>query len=509
MHIAPPRHPRLLLLTIFLLTATEYLQSGMIAFGAGPIMGEIGAAPEEFSLISAMYACVAVAVIAKQRWLAERLGWRRFVLCSLAIFICGAGLCATSDTTWQFMAGRIVMAMGGGTFMTSSRLLVNLFPPSPSRFTGIKFFATALALGSSSGPFLASVAVSHDGWQWIFVLLIGLAILIGMLALVCLPGEVPHHELRTQSHPFMLMALVAGTFFVLYAFQRSYYDFYSDLPMLLAAGLLGLLALGYFVRGMHAGERPLLHLRELRNKRYWAGVSLFTFCYTLMGATNYMLPAVLQRGLGFAWEAIGPIQATGLAATVLTWAVMSFVVPKRPAAKQYYLVGFLSLAVFGWRVSSLSPQADLWTDFVPALACYGVFVMLVLATTAMHTFREVQHHETVFSHAQQLKNMLAQFGSSLGIALATTGLQGRTAAHYTALNGRFVAGDPAYGQALHTLTESLAQHGAAQPAAMASASLAQALGQQATLLAGLDYFWLVGFVGLVGAAVMLGQRVLK
>ena len=62
MHMPPPRHPRLLLLTIFLLTATEYLQSGMIAFGAGPIMGEIGAAPEEFSLASAIYACVAVAV---------------------------------------------------------------------------------------------------------------------------------------------------------------------------------------------------------------------------------------------------------------------------------------------------------------------------------------------------------------------------------------------------------------------------------------------------------------
>jgi DHA2 family multidrug resistance protein len=509
MHIAPPRHPRLLLLTIFLLTATEYLQSGMIAFGAGPIMGEIGAAPEEFSLISAMYACVAVGVIAKQRWLAERLGWRRFVLCSLVIFVCGAGICGTSDTTAQFMLGRIVMALGGGTFMTSSRLLVNLFPPSPSRFTGIKFFATALAVGSSSGPFLASFAVSHDGWQWIFGLLIGLAILIGMLALVCLPAEVPPHELRTESHPVLLMALVAGTFFVLYAFQRSYYDFYSDVPMLLAAGVLGLMALGYFVRGMHAGERPLLHLRELRNTRYLTGVGLFTFCYTLMGATNYMLPAVLQRGLGFAWETIGPIQATGLAATVLTWAVMSFVVPKRPAAKQYYVVGFLALAMFGWRISSLSPQADLWTDVVPALACYGVFVMLVLATTAMHTFREVQHHETVFSHAQQLKNMLAQFGSSLGIALATAGLQGRAAAHYTALNGRFMAGDPAYGQALQAMTESFALHGAAQPGALASASLAQSLGQQATLLAGLDYFWIVVYIGSAGAAVMLAQRALK
>lgn len=509
MHLSTPRHPRLLLLTIFLLTATEYLQSGMIAFGAGPIMGEIGAAPEEFSLISAIYACVAVAVICKQRWLAERLGWRRFVLCSLAIFACGAAICASSGSTWQFLAGRVVMALGGGTFMTSSRLLVNLIPPSPARFTGIKAFATALAVGSASGPFLSSVAVSHDGWQWIFWMLIGLAIVTAVVAARCLPGEVPPHELRTQSHPVLLMALIAGTFFVLYAFQRSYYDFYSDAGLPLAAAALGVLALGYFVRAMHAGERPLLHIRELRNARYWSGVALFTFCYALMGATNYMLPAVLQRGLGFAWEAIGPAQATGLAATVLTWAVMSKLVPKRPAAKQYYLVGFLALAIFGWRVASLSPQANLWTDFVPALACYGVFVMLVLATTAVHTFREVQHHETVFSHAQQVKNMLAQFGSSFGIAVATAALQGRTAAHYGALNERFVAGDPAYGHALQTLTELLAQHGAAQPAAVATASLAQMLGQQATLLAGLDYFWVVGLVGVAGAGVMLAQRVLK
>jgi hypothetical protein len=35
------------------------------------------------------------------------------------------------------------------------------------------------------------------------------------------------------------------------------------------------------------------------------------------------------------------------------------------------------------------------------------------------------------------------------------------------------------------------------------------LGQQATLLAGLDYFRVIGFVGLTGAVVMLVQRVLR
>jgi MFS family permease len=509
MHIDPPRHPRLLLFTIFLLTAIEYLQSGMIAFGAGPIMGEIGAAPEEFSLVSATYACVAVAVICKQRWMVERLGWRRYVLCSLAVFACGAVICAASSGTSQFLAGRIVMALGGGGLMNSSRVLVNLFPPSPARFTGIKFFATALAVGSSAGPWLASLAVSHDGWQWIFFILVGLALVAAILAALALPAEVPPHEMRTQSHPVLLMALIAGTFFVLYALQRSYYDFYGDLTMLAAAAALGILAIGSFVHAMHRAQRPLLDLPNLRNRRYWTGVTLFTCCYALMGATNYMLPAVLQRGLGFAWEAIGPVQAAGLAATILTWAVASLIMPKRPAAKKFYLVGFLALAAFGWQVRSLTPQASLWSDFVPALACYGVFVMLVLSTTALHTFREVQHHETVFSHAQQVKNMLAQFGSALGIAAATAGLQAGIATHYTALNVRFTAGDPAYAHALQAATETLRQGGAPQPAAAAAASLAQALGQQATLLAGLDYFTLVAAIGVIGAVVMLAQRTLR
>ena len=504
-----PRYPQLLLFTIFLLTSIEYLQSGMIAFGSGPIMGEIGAAPEEFSLISATYASVAIAAIAKQRWFAERLGVRRFILLSLALFVIGAAICGSASTYLQFMAGRVCMAMGGGTLMTSSRLLVNLFPPSPQRFTGIKYFASALAVGSASAPWLSSVAISHDSWRWIFGALIVLALVVALLARICLPAETPARELRSQSHPVLLMVLMAGSFCLLYALQRSWYDFYGDATMLAGAGLIGLLALGYFVRAMHHHERVLLNVKALHNKRYWSGVALFTFCYILMAATSYTLPALLQRGLGFPWEAIGRVQAVGLGGTVASWIVLSFVLPKRPAAKKYYLIGFVALMVFGWNMAHLSPSADLWTDFVPALACYGMFMMFVLATTAMHTFREVSHHESVFSHAQQLKNMLAQFGGSVGISLATILMQTRTAMHSTSLNAHFVHGDPVYEQSLQQLTGAYAAAGAANPAALAGAGLAQMLTQQATLLASLDYFWIVAGIGFVGANLMLVQRVLK
>ena len=90
--------PFALLSTILLLTLLEFLQSGMIAFAAGPIMGEIGASPEEFSLTTVAYAAVAISTISKQRWLVERLGWRNFVLASLGLFILGSAICATSDS---------------------------------------------------------------------------------------------------------------------------------------------------------------------------------------------------------------------------------------------------------------------------------------------------------------------------------------------------------------------------------------------------------------------------
>ena len=69
-----------LLATVCLLCGLEFLQTGMIAFASVPIRGEIDASPEEYSLVAALYACVAVVVIAKQRWLTERLGWRNYMI---------------------------------------------------------------------------------------------------------------------------------------------------------------------------------------------------------------------------------------------------------------------------------------------------------------------------------------------------------------------------------------------------------------------------------------------
>lgn len=503
------RYPALLS-TIALMCALDFLQSGMIAFASVPIRGEIDASPEEYSLIAALYACVAVVVIAKQRWLTERLGWRNYILGSITIFIAGAALCGSSHSYYSFAAGRIVMALGGAAFMTTSRILVNQIPPGPGRFVGIKVFAVGLALGMASAPLLASLAVSEDSWQSIFSILVAVALAVAALAIRCVPREAPPAEALSRTSAGRLLLLACSSFFLLYMLQRSYYQFYDDALITLISVTLGVIALYTYFHVEHRHEQPLLRVRELLTPRYTLGVALFSFSYLLLGANNYVLPLYLQSGLGYTWETVGQTQSLGLIGALLTWLVMAKVLPKSPVPKKFLVLGFLALAGAAWILSSLSPVVQISLHVLPALALNGSFVMLVLATTAMQTFRDFGSEEALFTHAQQVKNMIAQVATASGTALATIFLQWRSTVHYGSIHVRMTPGDAVYAEQLQHLTDYFsATHEAGSAGKMALAQLAQSVSQQSSLLAGIDYFWIVTWIALAAMLTSLVQKVFK
>ncbi len=506
----PPRHPReaTLLVNIFLLSAIEFLQSGMITFAAGPISGEIGAAPEEFTLSTILYAAIAIAAISKQRWLIERIGWRSFLQAAVVLFVIGAAICATSTSFPQYLLGRAVMALGGGPFLTSARVMVNLLPPNPRRFRGILAYAGALTVGVGSSPWLAALAVSHDRWPLIFALVAGLAIVAGLLASMVLPTAITPVEQRSRAHPWQTLVMTAGAFLSLYALLRASYDFHADrLPLVLAI-IAGAAALLYFGHHQYHHQQPLLVMKRLHNARYVAGMATFTLGYMLLGANNYMLPLLMQGGLGFPWQTVGMVQSAGLIIALPTFAIMATVLKKNQSAKKFYVAGFVLLMLSGLLLSRLNVEAALWTDVWPGIALFGAFITPVMVTTALHSFMDLQGDEVAFANGQQLKNMLSQFGVALGIALAALGQQWRGSVHLSALVERFHAEDPVFsGLAAQLSGQFAASYGQQAPMA-AIATLAQQLNQQAILLSSFDYFGFLVAVGLAGVLLMLAQRVL-
>ncbi|MDH1705890.1 hypothetical protein N5E04_08245 [Acinetobacter johnsonii] len=241
--------------------------------------------------------------------------------------------------------------------------------------------------------------------------------------------------------------------------------------------------------------------------RYIAGVSLFSFSYLILGANNYVLPLFLQTGLGYSWESIGKLMSIGLLATLITWLLMLKILPHYPAPKKFFVAGFFSLATFGWLLSSITPSANIWLHILPALALNGCFIMLVLATTAMQTFRDVAHEDALFAHAQQVKNMLGQIAMAIGTSIATIFMQWRSTEHYGSLHIRFNNQDPIFTTQLEKLSQFFAlSHESSQAVKMAMAIQSQLINQQASLMASIEYFWIVIWIALLALIVSLLQR---
>lgn len=468
---------------------SDFLQTGIVAFSAAPIMGDLGAGPEEYSLIATLYAVVAIGMISMHRWLVEQLGWRRVTIGAGTLLALGALVCAHSASLRGFGLGRMLMALGCSSFMTAGRVLVNHIPASPRRFTGVKFFAAGLAWGGVAGPVVASTALAVSDWRAGFLALTAPAALIAALAAWTLDNRRPAMHAASQPHPTGLLLLIGGSFLLLHALQRTGFDFFVDATGLYAALALGLPALWVFMRIDARRARPLIRFRELAHPRYLIGLAVFGICYTVLGANNMMLPVLLQRALGLPLELIGRYLGLGALAGVVSWIVLSRLLPRNQGPMRYYLVGFGALLFCGWQLSGLGESAHVAHSVLPALLCNGAFTIVVLSTTAMQTFQSVQHDEATFSHANQVKNMLAQFGVAAGIALATLCMQWRSTVRYARLAESLSSANTALQPALEQLGRHFAEtFDAAAAPQLALADVAQRIAQEATFMAAIDYF---------------------
>ena len=488
------------------LPLTDFLQTGVVAFNAAPILGDIGASPEEYSLVATLYAVVAIGTIFNHRWLVERLGWRTVMVGCCALFAIGALGCARSSSLAAFAGSRMLMAMGASSFLTASRVLVNHIPPSPRRFLAIRFLASGIAWGAVLGPLVASLAWTHGSWRLAFYSVLVPAAVLGALSWRVLPSD---REGGTSRPPFLpLLVLLGGSFLMLYGLQRANFSFFAASTALAWSASLALLMLALAVWLSLREATPTLAFGKLAQVRYLVGLSIFMLCYVVLGANNTTVP-ILLRGLQLPLETVDRTIAWGALGGVMAWIAMARLLPRSQGPTRYYLASFSLLGLGGLLISRLSESAHPVHDVVPGLLANGAFIICALSTTALQTFQTLQYDDAVLSNGNQVKNMLSQIGVALGVTLATLCLQWRGALHQTHLAESTASTNPALQQTLDSLGAAFASAGDPTTAARLSlAQLGSTLTQEASLLAALDYFWALTRFSLVVLGLVLLEHVI-
>lgn len=412
------------LLALAAVTSVEFLENGLVLFGAGPIMAGAGVSASAFALVYAAYGAAAVFMLYKHQWLVERLGYRRFVALSLLVFGLGSGVCATSPadgSVLQLALGRLLQGLGGSTFFVAGRMLINELPPE-RRFQGLLTFVCALLGGTALAPLLAAALLGLGGWRALFWFGLVWAVLVAWAARGCLPAQrsAPHE--RSQEHWGWLLVVLAGVCGLQWVIQQIPVLQAGDVSgRWLAVAGLSTAGLSLFAWRQWGRERPLINYRGLVQRRYLVGLVFYALGYFLAGAMGLLLPWMLHQELGFSLLATALWTSLGLCSSVGMALVHIFAARRWPRHQGFMLSGVLLQALACLLLSQVQGggQGPSWSALALGLGTVlsGLSLPLFIGPVAQGTFLELP--EAVFSHGYQVKNIVRQLSLSFSVALVT------------------------------------------------------------------------------------------
>jgi EmrB/QacA subfamily drug resistance transporter len=387
------------------------------AFGTNPI---------HLKLCLTAYIMALAVFVPASGWAADRWGARRVFMCAMAVFLAGSVLCALSHSLTELVGARILQGAGGAMMTPVGRIIVVGSQPREQLVRAMIWLTTPAMLGPIVGPPLSGFILSVATWPWIFYINVP----VGIAGMIAVLRFVPHkrqpHPGRFDSLGFLLAATAISA--VMIGAESIGVDLLPGWAQFTAWAVALAAGWGYLRHAKHR-ERPVLDLKLLKVRTFRVNQTGGSLLRMTLGATPFLLPLLLQFGLG--WS---PLKA-GLV-------TMSTAVGSMSArfGAQFFLrrFGFRTMLI----ATSLMGGAVIITpgffrDSTPIVVIVGMLALggflrsNHLTSTGTLAFADIPNRQV--SQASSLTSVVQQMAQAFGITVA--GLMLRVSQQLTGPHG--------------------------------------------------------------------------
>lgn len=401
------------------ITCIEIFETGLIMFASGQIMAGVGLSPEDFAMSYTLYGVASIFMLYKHKWFVERLGYRNFVLLSLLFFAVGSIICAISKDILLFVVGRILVGVGGATFFTAGRIMINDLPVE-HRFNAIIWFVLSFLGFITIAPILAAILLRFFDYSAIFWICIPLCLIIAVIAYPCLNNTITPEKQRSQDTWGWLIWFVLALCGVQYTIHEIPAEINSPHGQTFFIAIASIICLILFTLDEWKKELPVIDYKSLFHARYIFGLLLYFFGYFISGALAFLLPILFKEALGLSLLTTSLVLSLSFFMTLIG-ALAHIYLTKRGFKQRPFLFIGVILFFAGCIMFSQTPKLYNWEWLLIAVFCSGLGCAIYMGPVAFGTFTEVK--ENAFSHSYQVKNIVRQLGFSTSIAMATAVLQ--------------------------------------------------------------------------------------
>src|SRR5215468_10368805 len=154
-----------IVVVVSLAACMEFLTNYSIGVALSDIGGDLSASFDEASWILTTYTTCFLVGLVLSSWLSARIGYRRYMMGAVAIFMTSSVCCGLSHTLSQMLVFRGVMGFAGGTFLVRGQAAINLTATGKARQTALVGFAlVVVAFARTFGPVIGGSLTEWHSW---------------------------------------------------------------------------------------------------------------------------------------------------------------------------------------------------------------------------------------------------------------------------------------------------------------------------------------------------------
>ncbi len=459
------------------------------------IAGNLSASTDEATWVLTSYLVSNAIMLPATNWITRRIGRKRLLMFSILLFTGASMLCGAAISMPMLIVARILQGVGGGGMQPLAQSILLESFPSGQHGKAMAVYGTGIVVAPVIGPTLGGWITDSYSWRWIFYINLPVGVLALFLAATFIEDP-PYVRAKIRESVdalgFAFMALWLGTLqLVLDKGQES--DWFGALWIRLTVAVSIVALIAFIARELHCRE-PIVHLSILLDRNFATGTLIAGLYGFILYSSTALLPLFLQTLLGYpALDSGLAVSPRGLGSMLSM--LIAGALANRIDARHMLTFGFIVLGASTIMLGQVNLEISMLTVAVPNFfnGFAGGFIFVPLTTMTMSRLRKQE-----MGNAAGIYNLVRNIGGSIGIAAATTLLVRRAQVHQNFLAAGFSASDAASGM-VRGLQASLYTSGTSFYDAHQKAlgALYGLLQQQASLLAYVDNFRILGFLSFV------------
>jgi DHA2 family multidrug resistance protein len=288
---------RFVVIAVTLAASMEFLTNYAIGVALPDIQGDLAASFDEGSWIITTYTTCFLVGLVLSNWMADKVGYRRWMIGAVSLFMCSSIGCGLSHTLAQMLVFRGFMGFAGGNFLTRAQTAINRSFDGKARFKALFVMAFGVVVfARTSGAFVGGYLTEWYSWRCVFFLNVPLA----LTALVLILAFFPDVTAARAPAPLdvggllLLVGWLAPMQIVLSRGERD--DWFAD-PLIVTLTVIAAACLPLFIwwERRPANRNPIISLATYRTRNFVLGSIYVVVLGMMLYGQLYFVPQFLRN----------------------------------------------------------------------------------------------------------------------------------------------------------------------------------------------------------------------